>query len=124
MKSIPRENACRKGKPGERTVDLPVLRERIVRNQGIGEQDDISNRATLRDMVVRSQAPVALFARCMGLSSRALYSYLQGKRRTPYLAVAAARGALIALGVPFAIQGTEIRKNLGIGESWTPQGRK
>jgi hypothetical protein len=124
MNKITREKAYRNGKPGKRTADPPMLRERIVRSQGIGKQDDNNNRATLREMIDRSHASVALFARCMGLSPRALYSYLEGTRRTPYIAVAAARGALIALGVPFAIPGAEIRKNLGIGEPWTPPGEE
>jgi hypothetical protein len=122
MRNIPRKKACRSANPGEHAEDPAVLRVRIVRSREIGEQDDINNRATLRDMMDRSHAHVTLFARCMGLSSRALHSYLQGTRRTPYIAVAAARGALIALGVPFAIPGAEIRRNLGIDEPWTPPG--
>jgi transcriptional regulator with XRE-family HTH domain len=101
-----------------------VLSERTLGNLEIGGQDDLSNRAKLRDMIARSQAPVATFARFMGVSRRAIYQYLSGKRPTPNVAISTARFALFVMGVSFEIPGDEIRRNLGFRSPWTPQRRQ
>jgi hypothetical protein len=81
------------------------------------ELGDANNAAMLRAMVDRAGAPVAMFARFMGVSRRGLYQYLARTRRTPNVAINAARFALGSMGVSMAISGDEIRRNLGFGHT-------
>jgi hypothetical protein len=60
----------------------------------------------------------------MGVSPRTLYQYLAGSRRTPDVAINAARFALAMMGIPMAISGDEARRNLGFGNAEGAASRK
>lgn len=103
-----------------------VAKKRVTRRVLIGHKNyfrldaelgDVNNAAMLRAMVDRAGAPVATFARFMGVSRRGLYQYLARTRRTPNVAINAARFALGSMGVSMAISGDEIRRSLGFGHA-------
>jgi hypothetical protein len=110
----------------KRLSHAKVAKKRVTRRALIGhkkyfkldaELGDANNAAMLRAMVDCAGAPVATFARFMGVSRRGLYQYLARTRRTPNVAINAARFALGSMGVPMAISGDEIRRRLGLGHA-------
>jgi hypothetical protein len=124
MRRIPGEKAGKSGEHMRPKSAQGVHSERTVENLEIGDQDAIGNRAKLRKMVDRSGASVAMFARFMGVSRRAIYQYLAGERPTPDVAISAARFALVVLGKRLEIPGDEIRRNLGFRAPRAHQGRQ
>jgi hypothetical protein len=114
---------------GKRFARAKVAKKMVTKRVRIGHEkyfkpdaalDDANNAAMLRAMVDRAGAPIAIFARFMGVSRRGLYQYLARTRRTPNVAINAARFALGSMGVPMAVSGDEIRRNLGFGHAAAP----